>query len=119
MSSANRTNSLSKAWLSQILDGELAALGGYPLLWLQQPLDVFGKDVNFKINMVSRLIITDNRVIPGMRNNGDLERVSIDHCGDGQADPIDGNRSLHGDIFSKLARELDPDPVSVALRFYG
>src|SRR5262249_18526174 len=108
-----------KALLGQIVDGELAAFTGWLLLVLQQPFDVFGKDVNFKINMVSRLIITDNRVLPGMRNDGDLERLSVDHCGYGQADPVDRDRSLHCYVFSKLAREFDPDAISFALGFYG
>src|SRR5262245_11415225 len=109
----------SKALLGQVLDGEVASFGGRLFLVLQQPFDVFGKDVNFKINMVARLIITNNRVLPAMRYNGDLERVSLSHCRYGQAGAVDCNRSLHGYVLSQLVGESDPEPVSVALRLYG
>src|SRR5215813_4006448 len=86
---------------------------------MQQPFDVFGKNVNFKINMVSRLIITDNRVLPCMRNNGDFERVGSDHCRHSEADPIDGYRTLHGDILAELDGVLNAYTAGIALGFYG
>src|SRR5215510_4241636 len=110
---------LSKALFPQVFDGEGAGLARRCLFVMQQPFDVFGKNVNFKINMVSRLIITDNRVLPCMRNNGDFERVGSDHCRHSEADPIDGYRTLHGDILAQLDGVLNAYTAGIALGFYG
>src|SRR5215467_12426569 len=85
----------------------------------QQPLDIFGKNVHFKINTIAWLIITDNRVLPAMRNDGDFEPVLFTHRRHRKADPVDGDGALHCDVLSQLMRKCYTDPVCIAFRMNG
>src|SRR5919198_2272673 len=97
-SSTTKTGSpLAIAWMAASIMASL----------LEQPLDVLRDHVNFEVDLHARPFEAEGGHRQSARNQRNRESLRRDR-NNGQADSIDGNRSLFHYIAQQLAWRVDP-----------
>ena len=95
---------------------------------MHQSLEIACNDIDFQIHRAARLVVAENGLFPGLRDDREFEAGAVDLIYR-KAGAIDANTALHGDIARQVfwrrdrhppkARILDnalnmPHPVDVA-----